>query len=147
MVASNKEALSANSRAGLLPALKDAVSKSGSLDRAAMSGLAVQCRLPLNEVFGVATFYAFLPLSPAGKNIIRVCRCLPCHLKDAQAVIGSISKELGIAPGETSRDGKFSFELVSCIGACDQAPAMMVNDKLYGNLTPAVIAEILKSYA
>ena len=146
MVASNKEALSANSRSGLLPALKDAVSKSGSLNRAAMSALAVQCRLPLNEVFGVATFYAFLPISPAGKNIIRVCRCLPCHLKDAQAVIGSIKKELGIAPGETSRDGKFSFELVSCIGACDQAPAMMINDKVYGNLTPPGIAEILKSF-
>jgi NADH:ubiquinone oxidoreductase subunit E len=146
MVPSNKEALSSNSRAGLLPALKDQVSKNSSLNRESMSGLAGQCRLPLNEVFGVATFYAFLPLSPAGKNIIRVCRCLPCHLKDAQAVIGSIKKELGIAPGETSRDGKFSFELVSCIGACDQAPAMMVNDKVYGNLTPAGIAEILKSY-
>jgi NADH:ubiquinone oxidoreductase subunit E len=146
MVPSNKEASSANSRAGLLPALKDAVRKDGSLNSESMSGLAGQWRLPLNEVFGVATFYAFLPLSPAGKNIIRVCRCLPCHLKDAQAVIGSISKELGIAPGETSRDGKFSFELVSCIGACDQAPAMMVNDKLYGNLTPVGIAEILKSY-
>jgi NADH:ubiquinone oxidoreductase subunit E len=146
MVPSNKEMSPGNGRAGLLPALKDAVSKNGSLNRESMSGLAGQCRLPLNEVYGVATFYAFLPVSPAGKNVIRVCRCLPCHLKDAQAVIGSIQKELGIAPGETSRDGKFSFELVSCIGACDQAPAMMINDKLYGNLTPAGIAEILKSY-
>ena len=146
MVPSNKEISPGSDRAGLLPALKDTVSKSGSLDREAMSGLAGQCRLPLNEVFGVATFYAFLPVSPAGKNIIRVCRCLPCHLKDAQAVIGSIKKELGIVPGETTRDGKFSFELVSCIGACDQAPAMMINDKLYGNLTPPGIAEILKSF-
>ncbi len=146
MVPSNKEISPGSDRAGLLPALKDTFSKSGSLDREAMSGLADQCRLPLNEVFGVATFYAFLPVSPAGKNIIRVCRCLPCHLKDAQAVIGSIKKELGIVPGETTRDGKFSFELVSCIGACDQAPAMMINDKLYGNLTPPGIAEILKSF-
>jgi NADH:ubiquinone oxidoreductase subunit E len=146
MVPSNKEISPGNDRAGLLPALKDTVSKSGSLDREAMSGLADQCRLPLNEVFGVATFYTFLPVSPAGKNIIRVCRCLPCHLKDAQAVIGSIQNELGIVPGETTRDGKFSFELVSCIGACDQAPAMMINDKLYGNLTPPGIAEILKSF-
>jgi len=146
MVPSNKEISPGSDRAGLLPALKDTVSKIGSLDREAMSGLAGQCRLPLNEVFGVATFYAFLPVSPAGKNIIRVCRCLPCHLKDAQAVIGSIQKELGIVPGETTRDGKFSFELVSCIGACDQAPAMMINDKLYGNLTPPGIAEILKSF-
>jgi len=146
MVTSNKEISPGSDRAGLLPALKDTVSKIGSLDREAMSGLAGQCRLPLNEVFGVATFYAFLPVSPAGKNIIRVCRCLPCHLKDAQAVIGSIQKELGIVPGETTRDGKFSFELVSCIGACDQAPAMMINDKVYGNLTPPGIAEILKSF-
>lgn len=147
MVPSHKEMSQGNGRAGLLPALKDAASKNGSLNRESMSGLAGKGCLPLNEVYGVATFYAFLPVSPTGKNIIRVCRCLPCHLKDAQAVIGSIQKELGIAPGETSRDGKFSFELVSCIGACDQAPAMMVNDKLFGNLTPAVIAEILKSYA
>jgi len=146
MVPSNKGTSPGNGRTGLLPALKGAVGKSGSLNREAMSGLAGQYRLPLNEVFGVATFYAFLPVSPAGNNIIRVCRCLPCHLKDAQAVIGSIQKELGIAPGETSRDGKFSFELVSCIGACDQAPAMMINDKVYGNLTPAGIADILKSY-
>ena len=146
MVPHNKENLAGNSRAGLLPALKERVGKDGSLNRESMSGLAGQCRLPLNEVFGVATFYAFLPVSPAGKNIIRVCRCLPCHLKDAQAVIGSIKKELGIAPGETSKDGKFSFELVGCIGACDQAPAMMINDKLYGNLTAAGVAEILKSY-
>jgi NADH:ubiquinone oxidoreductase subunit E len=146
MVPSNKGTSPGNSRAGLLPALKGAVGKNGSLNREAMSGLAGQCRLPLNEVFGVATFYAFLPVSPAGKNIIRVCRCLPCHLKDAQAVIGSIKNELGIVPGETSSDGKFSFELVGCIGACDQAPAMMINDKVYGNLTPAGIAEILKSY-
>jgi len=146
MVPHNKEDLPGNSRAGLLPALKDRVGKDGSLNRESMSGLAGQCRLPLNEVFGVASFYAFLPVSPAGKNVIRVCRCLPCHLKDAQAVIGSIKKELGIAPGETSKDGKFSFELVGCIGACDQAPAMMINDKLYGNLTPPGIAEILKSY-
>lgn len=146
MVPSDKEALSENSRAALLPALKDRVGKDGSLNRESLSGLAGQYQLPLNEVFGVATFYAFLPVSPCGKNIIRLCRCLPCHLKDAQAVIGSIKKELGIGPGETSGDGKFSIELVSCIGACDQAPAMMINDKVYGNLTPPGITEILKSY-
>jgi NADH:ubiquinone oxidoreductase subunit E len=146
MVPSNKENSPANSRAGLLPALKGEVGKDGSLNRESMSGLAGRYRLPLNEVFGVATFYAFLLVSPAGKNTIRVCRCLPCHLKDVQAVIGSIKKELGIGPGETSGDGKFSLELVGCIGACDQAPAMMINDRLYGNLTPAGIAEILKSY-
>ncbi len=135
-----------NGRAELLPLLKRELSKNGCLSKEVMSGVAEQTGLPLNEVYGVATFYAYLPVSKTGKNVIRVCRSLPCDLKDAQAVIDSIQKELGIAPGEATADGKFSFELVSCIGACDQAPAMMVNDQLYGNLTPERIAEILKSY-
>lgn len=88
----------------------------------------------------------YLPVSKTGKNVIRVCGSVPCDLKDAEAVISSIQKELGITPGEATVDGKFSFELVSCIGACDEAPAMMINDQLYGNLTPERIAEILKSY-
>lgn len=145
MVPSKKDSSSENSRDGLLPALKDRAAKQGCLDRESMAGVASQYHLPLNEVYGVSTFYSFLPVSAVGKYTIRVCRCLPCHLKDAPAVIGSITKELGIAPGETSGDGKFTFELVNCIGACDQAPAMMVNDKVYGDLTPARIAEILKS--
>ncbi len=135
-----------NGRADLLPALKQELRKSGSLSKEAMSEVAGQTGLPLNEVYGVATFYAYLPVLPKGKNVIRVCRCVPCDLKDVQAVIGSIKKEIGIAPGETTADGKFSFELVSCIGACEQAPAMMINDEMYGNLTPTRISEILKSY-
>jgi len=135
-----------NGRAELLPLLKREFSKNGCLSKEVMSGVAEQTGLPLNEVYGVATFYAYLPVSKTGKNVIKVCGSVPCDLKDAQAVIGSIQKELGIAPGQTTADGKFSFELVSCIGACDQAPAMMINDQLYGNLTPEGIAEILKSY-
>jgi NADH-quinone oxidoreductase subunit E len=81
-----------------------------------------------------------------GKNIVRVCRCLPCELKDGLAIIASIEKHLGVAPGQVTTDGKFSFELVGCIGACDQAPAMLINDKLYGNLTPERITEILSTY-
>jgi NADP-reducing hydrogenase subunit HndA len=111
-----------------------------------MNDIAGQLNLPLNEVYGVASFYAFLPVAPAGKYIIRVCRCLPCDLKDGQAIVNSLQQQLGIAPGQVTADGKFSLELVSCIGACDQAPAMLINDKLYGNLKPQGIAEILKSY-
>ena len=133
-------------RAELLPALKQEQGKNGNLSKAVMAGVAGQTGLPLNEVYGVATFYAYLPVLPAGKNIIRVCGCLPCDMKDARGVIGSIKKELGIEPGQATADAKFSLEQVGCIGACDQAPAMMINERLYGNLTPARIAEILKSY-
>ena len=135
-----------NGRTELLPSLKRELSKNGCLSKEVMSGVAEQTGLPLNEVYGISTFYTYLLVSKTGKNVIRVCRCVPCDLKDAQAIIGSIQKELGIAPGEATADGKFSFELVSCIGACDQAPAMMINDQLYGNLTPEKIAGVLKSY-
>jgi len=133
-------------RAELLPALKQELSKNGSLSRTVLTSLADKTGLPLSEIYGVSTFYSYLPVAAVGKNIIRVCGCLPCDLKDAQGVIGSIKKELGIEPGQTTADGKFTLEMVGCIGACDQAPAMMINDTLYGNLTPTGIAEILKSF-
>lgn len=136
-----------DSRTELLPLLKEKVNKNSFLSKDAMSGVVEQTGLPLNEVYGVSTFYSCLPVSKTGKNVIRVCKCLPCALKGAQAIIESIQKELEIAPGEVTADGKFSFELVNCIGACDQAPAVMINDQLYGNLTPDRVAEILKSYS
>lgn len=135
-----------DNRGELLPLLKQELNKNGYLSKEVMSGVAEQTGLPLNEVYGVSTFYSYLPVTKTGKNIIRVCRCLPCALMGAEDIIDTIKKELEIAPGEVSADGKFSFELVSCIGACDQAPAIMINDQLYGNLTPDRIAEILKSY-
>jgi len=142
----SKETQVGGVRSQLLPALKAEQVKTGHISQQVMTGVAGRMGLPLNEVYGVATFYAFLPVAPAGKYIIRVCRCLPCDLKDGQAIVKSLQQQLGIAPGQVTADGKFSFELVSCIGACDQAPAMLINDKLYGNLKPEGIAEILKSY-
>ena len=142
----SKETQAGGGRSQLLPALKSGQEQNGHLSQQVMTGVAGRLGLPLNEVYGVATFYAFLPLAPAGKYIIRVCRCLPCDLKDGQAIVNSLKQQLGIVPGQVTADGKFSLELVSCIGACDQAPAMLINDKLYGNLKPQGIAEILKSY-
>ena len=142
----SKETQAGGGRSQLLPALKAGQQQNGHLSQQVMTGVAGRMGLPLNEVYGVATFYAFLPVAPAGKYIIRVCRCLPCDLKDGRAIVNSLQQQLGIAPGQVTADGKFSLELVSCIGACDQAPAMLINDKLYGNLKPQGIAEILKSY-
>lgn len=133
-------------RGKLLPLLKQKLNENGFLSKGVMSGVAERIGLPLNEVYGVSTFYSCLPVSERGKNVVRVCRCLPCDIRGAPAIIDSIQRELEIAPGEVTSDGRFSFELVNCIGACDQAPAIMVNDQLYGNLTPHKVAEILRSY-
>ena len=133
-------------RTELLPLLKQELKRNGFISKEALTNVAERSGLPLNEVYGVSTFYSCLPMSKKSKNVIRVCKCLPCSLRGAQTVVESIQKEIEIAPGEVTANGKFSFELVNCIGACDQAPAMMINDQLYGNLTPDRITEILKSY-
>ena len=132
--------------AGLLAELKGKAGNGCHLSVEMLSETARKAHLSLGTVFGISTFYSFLPVEPKGRNIIRICRCVPCDMKEAQVIVGSIKKELGVFPGETTPDGRFSVELVNCIGACDRAPAMLINDDLHGNLTPERISGILKSY-
>ncbi len=134
------------SREDLLVLLEEAQSKSGYLSEAVIAELAKSVAMSLSDVYGVATFYSFLSTKPLGRNVVRICRSLPCYLKDCQMIIESVADDLGIKPGETTPDGKFSFELTNCIGACDEAPAMLINSDMHGNLTPEKIAKILKSY-
>ncbi len=134
-------------RKDLLVLLARAQSKSGYLSRELIAELAESLGLSVSEVYGVATFYSFLSIKPQGRNVIRICQSIPCFLKNAQTIIESVRKELGIKPGETSADGKFTFELTNCIGACDNAPAMMINNDVHVNLTPKKISKILKAYS
>jgi NADH:ubiquinone oxidoreductase subunit E len=101
--------------------------------------------IPTGEIYGITTFYSFLSTRPLGKNVIRICKSIPCYLKNAEMIVNTVSSEIGITPGQTTRDGKFSFQLTNCIGACDMAPAMLVNHEVHGHLTPSKIAEILKA--
>ncbi len=133
-------------RETLLERLIGAQRKSGYLSEKAMSAAARSLSLPLSEVYGVATFYAFISVKPRGRNVIRICKSLPCYMKNGGRIAARVEKEIGIRPGASTADGKFSFEWTNCIGACDQAPAMLVNDDLHGNLTPRKISGILKSY-
>lgn len=133
-------------RQNLLVLLKDAQRKSGYLSDKLMCELAESLGIPASEVYGVTTFYSFLSTQPQGRNVIRVCKGLPCGLKDYHLIVSSIKRNIGIGPGEITPDGRFSFELVNCIGACDGAPAMLVNDDLHADLTPRKISQILKDY-
>jgi len=130
----------------MLELLQEAQRKSGYITKEAMSEIAETLSVSKSDVYGVATFYSFLSTKPQGRNVIRVCQSLPCHVKNGQAVIDSISKELGIKPGQTTSDKKFTFTITNCIGACDKAPAMLINDDVHGDLTPESIAGILKTY-
>ncbi len=133
-------------RAALLPLLKEELAAKGCLSREAMEHVAKKAGLSLSEVYAVASFYSFLPREAKAKNRIWVCGCVPCEMKDAESIIKALEEELGIGPGEVTPDGKFAIELAGCIGACDQAPAMLINDQLYGNITPERVNSILKEY-
>ncbi len=130
----------------LLEVLKEAQDRLGFLSGDSLVEIAQSLGLPIGEVYGVATFYSFLSTKPQGRHVIRICKSVPCFLKNSNTIVESVKKELGIKPGETTPDGRFSFELVNCIGACDKAPAMLVNCDVHGDLTPGRISQILKEY-
>ena len=132
-------------REDLLALLRDEQEKARHIDEQFIEQTAQSMGLSIGEVYGVATFYHFLSTRPLGRNVIRVCKSIPCYLKSSQLVVETVQAELGIAPGETTLDGRFSLQLTNCIGACDQAPAMLLNHDLHGNLTPDKIAQILEA--
>ena len=133
-------------RQRLLTMLKNTQENSGYISKEVIAESAQNLGIPVSDVYGVTTFYSFLSTRPLGRNVIRICKSLPCYLKNAPMIIEAVTNEIGISPGEMTTDGKYSFELTNCIGACDKAPAMLLNHDVHGNLTPGKISEILKSY-
>jgi NADH:ubiquinone oxidoreductase subunit E len=146
MNVTKKAAFHREASENLLVALKEAQAAFGHLSPALMSELARSLDVPVNDVYGVASFYSFLNIKPAGRNIIRVCRSVPCYLKKNHAIIETVEREIGIKPGETTPDSRFSFALTNCIGLCDRAPAMLINGDVHVDLTPSKISQILRSY-
>jgi len=138
--------LSPTEQENVLARLKAAQDGRNYVTEEKIAEIADSLGLPVGEVYGVATFYSFLSVKKVGRNVIRVCQSLPCHLKGAETVAKTITETLDIAPGETTPDGRFTLEMTNCIGACDLAPAMLVNGDLHGNLTPEKIVKILKGY-
>ena len=100
----------------------------------------------LSEVYGVATFYAQFALEPRGEYVIGVCLGTACYVKGSQGVLDRVCKELDIPVGKTTKDGKFTIKDTRCLGACGLAPVMMINDDVYGNLTPDKVPGILAKY-
>jgi NADH-quinone oxidoreductase E subunit len=119
----------------------------GYLGENILTGVAEHLNIPQVDIFEIATFYSFFDIKPVGKNIIRICESISCYLLDGETILAQLEKELGIKPGETTPDGKFTLQTTSCIGACGRAPAMMINDKTYFELTSEKIKQILKDCA
>jgi NADH:ubiquinone oxidoreductase subunit E len=133
-------------REELLISLKRAQAEHRHLPREVMVEISQSLDIPLGEVFGVASFYSFLSTEPRGRNAIMICGSVPCYLKHSEMIAEAVADEIGIGVGETTADGRFSFASTNCIGACDRAPAMLINSEVQGDLTPRKISQILKSY-
>ncbi|MGY4707842.1 NADH-quinone oxidoreductase subunit NuoE family protein [Candidatus Bipolaricaulota sp. J31] len=102
--------------------------------------------LPLSAVHDTVTFYSMFSLKPRGRHVIRLCDSPLCHLAGSRSLLSFLMRELGIGVGETTPDGVFTLELTPCLGACGVAPAMMVDEEIYGNLDEDRVREILDSY-
>lgn len=102
--------------------------------------------VPLEKVYGVATFYAQFALSPKGEYAISVCLGTACYVKAAQEIFDELSAQLGIGADECTADGKFSLTACRCIGACGLAPVLTVNDDVYGKITAKDVKGILDKY-
>lgn len=116
------------------------------LSKEDFEGVARYLNLPVSKVYETATFYGLFSTKPRGKYIIRVCVSTPCHVEGANEVLKTLEESLQIKPGETTEDGLFTLEEVSCLGICGVAPAMMINEEAFGNLTPERVIEIVNSF-
>ena len=130
----------------VMPVLQDAQEIYGYLPIEVQKMVAEGLNVPLEEVYGVSTFYSQFALSPKGKYNISVCLGTACYVKGSGDILNKISEELGIGAEECTADGQFSLTACRCIGACGLAPVITVNDDVYGRLTVDDVPYIINTY-
>jgi NADH-quinone oxidoreductase E subunit len=133
-------------RDSLIPILQEIQEQHGYLSKEAVIEVGLHLNLPASKIYGVATFYNQFRFQPPGRFHIQVCRGTACHVKGSGAVLETLKRELSIEPGQTTRDGLFSLEVVACIGACGLAPVICVNGEFHAKLNPDSTREVLAEY-
>ena len=133
-------------RDSLIPILQDVQDEEGFLSKETVKKIGDYLNLPTSKIYGVATFYNQFRFEELGNYHIQICRGTACHVKGSAQVLEGFQRELGIEPGETTRDGVFSLEVVACIGACGLAPAITINGKVHAKVKPDEVKEIIKKY-
>jgi NADH-quinone oxidoreductase subunit E len=131
-------------RGAVIPVLQEAQSIYGYLPREVLETIAEKMRVPLSQVYGVATFYSQFYLTRRGRHIVRQCDGTACHVRGAGRIIQAVEKELGIKAGETTPDYRITFEVVYCLGSCGLSPTAMVDDEVVGHLVPERMLEIIQ---
>ena len=130
----------------VMPILQKAQEIYGYLPIEVQTMIAEKMDVPLEEIYGVSTFYSLFALTPKGKYNVSVCMGTACYVKGAADVLGKICEVLGTQPEECTQDGKFSITECRCIGACGLAPVMTVNDDVYGRVSVSEVEDILSKY-
>jgi len=130
----------------LIGILQDVQEKYHYLPQEALSLIKKRLNIPLINILSVATFYNIFTLKPRGRHLINVCMGTACHVKGAGKILERLERELGIKRSETTRNLKFSLEIVRCLGCCSLAPVMRIDSDTYGNLRQDKAIEILKKY-
>ena len=135
------------SRDELIPILNEINRKVGFLPNGVLEMVSKQLKLPQSKVLSVATFYQMLSTKPRGQHVIQFCESAPCHVAGGRQVWERLQEELNIKAGETTEDGKWSLITVSCLGVCGVGPVVVIDEDLYGNVTPDQLPEILSHYS
>ncbi|NLV76651.1 MAG: NAD(P)H-dependent oxidoreductase subunit E [Tissierellia bacterium] len=133
-------------KGALMAVLHEAQDKFGYLPKEIQELISKELRIPLSEIYGVATFYSQFSLVPKGEYKIGVSLGTACYVKGAQDILDKVEEELGITVGQTTPDRKFSLSATRCLGACGLAPVLVVNEDVYGRLKAEDVEEILNKY-
>ena len=130
-------------RNALLPCLEAVQQEAGCIPQEAITYLRETIEVPSVDIYGVITFYGMLTTEKQGKYVIRVCDSLPCYLNGSREIIEALEDELGMNGRDTTPDGMFTLERVACLGLCDKAPAMIINEEIHGDLNAEKVREII----
>lgn len=133
-------------KGALMPIMQGAQDIYGYLPYQVQKIISDETGIPIEKIYGVATFYAQFSMSPKGKYVVSVCLGTACYVKGSGLVLEEVEKELGIHDGECTADGKFSLETCRCVGACGLAPVMIVGGDVYGKMKPDMVKDILAKY-
>ena len=130
----------------LIPILTEVNKALGYLPPEAFKEVSRLLRMPVSQLFSVATFYHMLSTKPRGRHVIQFCDSAPCHVAGGRQVWMALQEALQLQPGETSADGKWTLQTTSCLGICAVGPVIVIDEDIYGNVTPKQVPEVLTRY-
>ena len=133
-------------RAASIEALKIVQKERGCVPDGAADAIGAILGIPASDVEGVATFYSQIFRQPVGRHVIRVCDSMTCYVGGHESVVAEMQKQLGIGLGQTTTDNRFTLLPVCCLGNCDKAPAVMIDDDTFGDVQPDGVAQLLEAY-